>query len=142
MTPRPGRHGRTGDARPGRGSAGPGPGGRATGGTRPYAGTVSGPADDTYGRDAAGRSAVTRRRRYFALMGLCLLLFVGAWAVVRLYSVPLAIGMCAVAAVIPPVAAVVANRRGPEEPWWDEDGSTGDTDGARDADGGTDGDAR
>ncbi len=62
-----------------------------------------------------------RRRRYFALMGLCLALFVGAWAFVRLWSVPLAIAMCVVAMVIPPVAAIVANRREPDDHWWDED---------------------
>lgn len=57
----------------------------------------------------------SRRRRYFILMGVCLTLFVGAWAVVRLWSVPVAIAMCAVAAALPPVAAIVANRRGPGE---------------------------
>lgn len=61
-----------------------------------------------------------RRHRYFALMGLCLALFVSAWAFVRLWSVPLAIGMCVVAMVIPPVAAIVANRREPDDRWWDE----------------------
>jgi hypothetical protein len=45
-----------------------------------------------------------------------------AWAVVRLWSVPAAIAMCLVAMVIPPVAAIVANRRGPEDRWWDEPG--------------------
>ncbi|MCG3040913.1 hypothetical protein L7D48_10090 [Streptomyces sp. S1A] len=53
-------------------------------------------------------------------MGLCLALFVGAWAFVRLWSVPLAIAMCVVAMAIPPVAAVVANRREPDDRWWDE----------------------
>jgi hypothetical protein len=28
--------------------------------------------------------------------------------------------MCVVAMVIPPVAAIVANRRGPEDTWWDD----------------------
>ncbi len=28
--------------------------------------------------------------------------------------------MCVVAMVIPPVAAMVANRRGPEDRWWDD----------------------
>lgn len=53
-------------------------------------------------------------------MGGCLLLFVSAWAFVRLWSVPAAIGMCFVAMVIPPVAAIVGNRRGPDDRWWDE----------------------
>ncbi|MFD6421801.1 DUF3099 domain-containing protein [Streptomyces sp. NPDC060198] len=61
-----------------------------------------------------------RRRGYFLLMGGCVVLFVSAWAVVRLWSVPAAVGMCVVAMVIPPVAAMVANRRGPEDRWWDE----------------------
>ncbi|MBH1936161.1 DUF3099 domain-containing protein [Streptomyces sp. AV19] len=63
-----------------------------------------------------------RRHVYFAMMGTCIGLFVLAWAVVRLWSVPAAIGMCLVAMVIPPVAAVVANRRGPDDRWWDETG--------------------
>ncbi|MZE78112.1 DUF3099 domain-containing protein [Streptomyces xinghaiensis] len=63
-----------------------------------------------------------RRRSYFILMGACLTLFVTAWAVVRLWSVAAAIAMCVVAAAIPPVAAIVANRRGPEDRWWDESG--------------------
>ena len=52
----------------------------------------------------------TRKRRYLALMGLCLLLIVLAWNVVRLYSTTAAVVMSLVAAVIPPVAAIVANR--------------------------------
>lgn len=54
------------------------------------------------------------------MMGGCLALFVSAWAFVRLWSVPAAIVMCVIAMVIPPVAAMVANRRGPEDRWWDE----------------------
>ncbi|EDY44875.2 DUF3099 domain-containing protein [Streptomyces sp. SPB074] len=61
-----------------------------------------------------------RRRAYFLMMGICLVLFVSAWAFVRIWSVPAAIAMCVVALVIPPVAAIVANRRGPEDRWWDE----------------------
>ena len=52
----------------------------------------------------------TRKRRYFAMMGVCLLLIVLAWNVVRLYSTTAAVVMSLVAAVIPPVAAIVANR--------------------------------
>ena len=51
-----------------------------------------------------------RRRRYFILMGICVLLILLAWNVVRLFSTTAAIAMSAVAAVIPPIAAVVANR--------------------------------
>ncbi|TWG04667.1 hypothetical protein FHX80_113136 [Streptomyces brevispora] len=54
------------------------------------------------------------------MMGGCLVLFVSAWAFVRLWSVPAAIIMCVIAMVIPPVAAIVANRKGPEDRWWDE----------------------
>ncbi len=56
---------------------------------------------------------------YFAMMGVCLTLFVLGCAVVRLWSVPVAVGMCVVAMVIPPLAAIVANRRGPDDRWWD-----------------------
>ncbi|WP_240979273.1 DUF3099 domain-containing protein [Streptomyces sp. HNM0574] len=55
-------------------------------------------------------------------MTVCLALFIGAWALVRLWSVPVAIGMCVVAMVIPPVAAIIGNRRGPDDRWWDEPG--------------------
>ncbi|MFD0057627.1 DUF3099 domain-containing protein [Streptomyces sp. NPDC127168] len=61
-----------------------------------------------------------RRHVYFAMMGICIALFVLAWGVVRLWSVPAAVAMCVVAMVIPPLAAIVANRRGPEDRWWDD----------------------
>lgn len=54
------------------------------------------------------------------MMGTCVVLFVLAWSVVRLWSVTAAIVMCVVAMLIPPVAAIVANRKGPEDRWWDE----------------------
>ncbi|MER7793380.1 DUF3099 domain-containing protein [Streptomyces sp. NPDC097640] len=63
-----------------------------------------------------------RRHAYFILMGACLTLFVSAWGFVRLWSVPAAVAMCVVAMVIPPLAAIVANRRGPGDRWWDESG--------------------
>ena len=50
-----------------------------------------------------------RQRWYFALMGLCLVLIVLAWNLVRLWSTTAAVVMSVVAAVIPPVAAIVAN---------------------------------
>ena len=50
-----------------------------------------------------------RRRRYFALMGTCILLIVLAWNVVRLFSTGAAVAMTVVAAVIPPLAAFLAN---------------------------------
>ena len=54
-----------------------------------------------------------RKRWYFGLMGVCLVLIVLAWNVVRLWSTTAAVVMSVIAAVIPPVAVVVAN--------WDED---------------------
>jgi hypothetical protein len=50
-----------------------------------------------------------RRKLYIWLMGSCLVLIGLAWFVVRLFSVPVAIGMSAVAAVLPPIAVIVAN---------------------------------
>ena len=50
-----------------------------------------------------------RRRAYFGLMGVCILLIVLAWNVVRFWSVPAAVVMSIVAAVIPPTAVIVAN---------------------------------
>ena len=55
--------------------------------------------------------AVRRRRRiYLIMMGTCLTLFVLAWAVVRHYSTGAAVVMSMVALVIPPFAAIIANR--------------------------------
>jgi hypothetical protein len=53
---------------------------------------------------------VSRKTRYLLLMGLCLLLIVLAWNLVRLWSVPAALAMSAVAMVIPPIAVIVGNR--------------------------------
>jgi hypothetical protein len=50
-----------------------------------------------------------RNRLYFALMALCIGLFVLAWAVVRLYSVTVAVVMSAVALAIPPIAVIIVN---------------------------------
>ena len=51
----------------------------------------------------------SRRRAYFWLMGTCLVLIVLAWNVVRFWSTTAAVVMSIVAAVIPPVAAIVGN---------------------------------
>lgn len=51
-----------------------------------------------------------RRRAYFVMMGTCLLLFILSWAVVWRYSLPAAVIMSAVALIIPPFAAIVANN--------------------------------
>ena len=50
-----------------------------------------------------------RRRWYFALMGVCLLLIVLAWNLVRLWSTTAAVAMSVVAAVLPPIAVIIAN---------------------------------
>nr|WP_281179656.1 DUF3099 domain-containing protein [Streptomyces violens] len=81
--------------------------------------TVSPAASRSYRGDM---SVQRRHRRYYAMMAVCITLFVLAWGVVRLWSVPAAVGMCVVAMVIPPFAAIVANRRDPGERWWDESG--------------------
>jgi hypothetical protein len=49
------------------------------------------------------------KRRYFVLMTICIGLFVISWAVLDRYSVTAAIIVSAVALVIPPFAAIVAN---------------------------------
>ena len=50
-----------------------------------------------------------RQRWYFALMGLCLVLILLAWNLVRLWSTTAAVAMSVVAAVLPPIAVFVAN---------------------------------
>ena len=50
------------------------------------------------------------KRIYFALMGTCLVLIILAWVLIYRYSVLAAIIMSAVALVIPPFAAIIANR--------------------------------
>ena len=63
--------------------------------------------------EAQGKRLRRRQRLYFALMGTCLSLIVLAWNVVRLWSTTAAVAMTVVAAVLPPVAVLIAN--------WDED---------------------
>ena len=50
-----------------------------------------------------------RQRWYFAIMGFCLLLIVLAWNLVRLWSTTVAVAMSVVAAVLPPIAVIIAN---------------------------------
>jgi hypothetical protein len=50
-----------------------------------------------------------RKRWYFALMGVCVVLVLLAWNVVRLWSTAAAVAMSVVAAVLPPIAAIVGN---------------------------------
>lgn len=66
--------------------------------------------DRVTGVPAGQHDRLLRRQRwYFGLMGLCLALIVLAWTFVRLWSTELAVAMSAVAAVIPPIAVIVAN---------------------------------
>jgi hypothetical protein len=51
-----------------------------------------------------------RRTVYFALMGTAVVLILLAWNVVRLWSVPAAVIMSVIAAPLPPIAVIVANR--------------------------------
>jgi hypothetical protein len=51
----------------------------------------------------------TRRRAYFALMGVCLVLIVLAWTLIWRFSILSAVIMSAVALFIPPLAVIVAN---------------------------------
>lgn len=53
---------------------------------------------------------MSRRATYFVLMGTCVVLIVLAWNLVRFWSVTAAVVMSAIAAVIPPIAVIVANR--------------------------------
>jgi hypothetical protein len=55
---------------------------------------------------------VDRKKAYWWLMGTCIVLIVLAWNVVRFWSVPVAVAMSVVAAVIPPIAVIVGNRGG------------------------------
>jgi Flp pilus assembly protein TadB len=50
-----------------------------------------------------------RQRWYFALMGVCLVLILLAWNLVRLWSTTAAVAMSVVAAVLVPIAVVIAN---------------------------------
>jgi hypothetical protein len=54
-----------------------------------------------------------RRRRYVVAMGVCVLLLALAWGWIRFYSVGAAVAMSAVAALIPPLAAIVTNADSP-----------------------------
>jgi Protein of unknown function (DUF3099) len=68
-----------------------------------------GPAGQERGGPAGPAPSRIDKRRYFALMSVCIGLFVLSWAVVDRYSVLAAIIISAVALVIPPFAAIIAN---------------------------------
>ena len=68
--------------------------------------------DDWYGPpNSPGRPLrhSTRVRAYFWMMGTCLVLITLAWTLIWRFSVTAAVVMSAVALVIPPFAAFVAN---------------------------------
>jgi 4-amino-4-deoxy-L-arabinose transferase-like glycosyltransferase len=50
-----------------------------------------------------------RDRAYFILMGGCIAAVILAWTVIRLFSVTAAIVISVVVAIVPPIAAIVAN---------------------------------
>ena len=52
------------------------------------------------------------KRWYFVLMGICIGLFVLAWAVIARYSALAAVIVSAVALAIPPFAVIIANAAG------------------------------
>jgi hypothetical protein len=51
----------------------------------------------------------TRKRAYFVMMGVCLVLIVLAWTLIWRFSILASVVMSAVALVIPPLAVIVAN---------------------------------
>ncbi len=68
------------------------------------------PNGDGPPRRSEGPSGLARRRRvYLIMMGVCLVLIVLAWTLIWRYSITAAVVMSAVALVVPPVAAIVAN---------------------------------
>ena len=73
------------------------------------------PVDPAPVAPAPPRPITPRRRyqRYFLIMGVCMLLIVLAWTWVRFYSVLAAGIMSAVAALLPPFAAVLTNADSP-----------------------------
>jgi Protein of unknown function (DUF3099) len=67
------------------------------------------PREDGPPRQPGPLGLGTRKRAYFIMMGICLVLIVLAWMVVYRYSIVAAVIMSVVALVIPPFAAIVGN---------------------------------
>jgi uncharacterized membrane protein len=65
--------------------------------------------DGPPGRGSRRPGLAARKRAYLIMMGGCVLLIVLAWTLIWRYSVTAAVVMSAVALVVPPVAAIVAN---------------------------------
>jgi DUF3099 family protein len=60
--------------------------------------------------DRSRRSGLAKRKRvYLIMMGTCVLLIILAWTLIWRFSVTAAVVMSAVALVVPPFAAIVAN---------------------------------
>ncbi|GAA0973551.1 hypothetical protein GCM10009551_003890 [Nocardiopsis tropica] len=55
-------------------------------------------------------------RQYGILMGVCLVLFAGSLPVYYVFGTGWAVAMCAVASVLPPVAATLGNLADPADP--------------------------
>jgi len=62
-------------------------------------------------REGEGKplSLGTRQRTYLVMMGACVLLIALAWTLIWRYSIVAAVVMSAVALVVPPIAAIIAN---------------------------------
>jgi Flp pilus assembly protein TadB len=84
---------------------------RVSGGQRGIVGAMRRPPRVTASGVRRPQSERLRRRQrwYFALMGVCLVLILLAWNLVRLWSTTAAVAMSIVAAVLPPIAVVIAN---------------------------------
>ena len=65
--------------------------------------------DGPPGHRSRRSSLATRKRVYLIMMGTCVLLIILAWTLIWRFSVTAAVVMSAVALVVPPFAAIVAN---------------------------------
>ena len=65
--------------------------------------------DGPPGRRGRPLGLATRKRVYLVMMGTCVLLIILAWTLIWRFSVTAAVVMSAVALVVPPFAAIVAN---------------------------------
>ncbi len=65
--------------------------------------------DEPERRQGKPLSLGRRERTYLLMMGVCVLLIVLAWMLIWRYSIVAAVVMSAVALVVPPLAAIIAN---------------------------------
>ncbi len=78
----------------------------------PYDGSApggGGPSPDGGRRQPGPLGLSARRRAYFSMMGVCLVLIVLSWTVIWRFSILAAVIMSVVALFIPPLAVIVAN---------------------------------